>query len=277
RFQSMEEFGVALGDPEAFAKSPEEVAHLGAVAAAPTAAVPVIEDTPSAKVPSQLSASDAATIVAAKKKPQTTLSGAASESAVRAPAGGGGRRVAIIGGAAVAIAAGVVVAIIKLGPGAATTPPVKPPVVTPAPAPAPTAAVVAPKPPAEVEVAIKSDPPGAQVVRTDGVIVGVTPVTMKLTKGAPALDVELTLEGYRAERRTIASDVNRELDVNLLKAPKHASRSAAAAKPTDAKPADGKPVEAKPAEKPAQAKPAETRPKPDKPGDPDKDLIPAQL
>jgi len=276
RFQSMEEFGVALADPEAFARSPEEVAAAGAAAAAPTAAVPVIEDTPSARVPAQQSSTDAATIVAAKKKPQTTLSGAASESAVRAPTRGGGRgrRVALVGGAAAAVAAIGVVVALKLGGGgaAATAPPVQaPPVAAPA---VVTPAVAAPKPPAEVEVAITSDPPGAQVVRTDGVVVGVTPVKMKLPKGSAPLDVELTLEGYRAEKRTITSDVNREVDVNLLKAPRHAK---AVAKPADAKPAEVKPADAKPADAKPVAKPVEAKPKSDKPGDPDKELIPAQL
>ena len=74
------------------------------------------------------------------------------------------------------------------------------------------------------------------------------------------------------EKRTITADVNRELDVNLLKAPsKRATKSVA--KPGEAKPAEAKPTEAKPAE----AKPAPAKPKDDKPGDPDKDLIPAQL
>jgi hypothetical protein len=137
--------------------------------------------------------------------------------------------------------------------------------VTPAPVPAaaPIAAVTAPKPIERVEVALKSDPLGAKVVRTDGVVVGVTPVTMKLDKGSAPFEVQLELDGYRAEKRTITADVNRELDVNLLKAPSSSKRAAKSV---------GKPSEAKPAEaKPAQAKPA------DKPADPDKELIPAQL
>ncbi len=91
RFQSMEELGVALADPATFARSPGAVAYFGAVAAAPTTSVPVIDDAPSAKVPAAVSASEAATLVAAKKKPDTTLSGAASESAVRERAAGKAR------------------------------------------------------------------------------------------------------------------------------------------------------------------------------------------
>jgi len=133
--------------------------------------------------------------------------------------------------------------------------------------PPPIAAVAPPPKIEQVEIAVKSDPPGAQVVRSDGVVVGVTPVTMKLDKGSPALDVQLSLDGYRAEKRTITSDVNRELDVNLLKAPKAHSTKPVASKPTEAKPAE------KPATKPAEATKPATKPA----ADPDKDLIPAQL
>jgi hypothetical protein len=227
-----------------------------------------------------VSTTDAATVIAQKKKADTTLSGAASESAVREPApatttasAGRGRRAAIIGATAVAVAAVAVVAVLKLGGGSAATPtptPMPTPTVTtpaPLPAAAPIAAVTTPKAPERVEVALRSDPVGAKVVRTDGVVVGVTPVTMKLDKGSAPFEVQLELDGYRAEKRTITADVNRELDVNLLKAPssRHAGKSVA--KPSEAKPGEAKPAQAKP----AQAKPA------DKPADPDKDLIPAQL
>ena len=272
RFQSMEEFRVALGDPAKFAASPDAVAQIGAAMAAPTASVPVpvIIDSPSGS--KSASTTDQATLVATKK-PNTTLSGAAAESsAVREPLpqqAARSRRVAVIGASAAVVAAAGVIAILKLGGGGPTVQPqptvTAPPVTTPAP---PIAAVAPPKI-EQVEVAVKSDPPGAQVVRADGVIVGVTPVTMKLDKGSPALDVQLSLDGYRPEKRTIVSDVNRELDVNLLKAPK----AHAATKPVATKPAEAtKP----PATKPAEAtKPPAT--KPDKATDPDKDLIPAQL
>ena len=267
----MEEFRVALGDPAKFAASPEQVAQIGAAMAAPTASVPVpvIIDSPSG--PRSASTTDQATLVATKKA-ITTLSGAAAESsAVREPAAkpaGGGRRAAIIGGTAALVAAAGVIAVLKLGGGgAAQQPPATvtaPPVTTPA----VTTPAVAPPPKIEkVEIAVKSDPPGAQVVRSDGVIVGVTPVTMTLDKGSPSLDVQLTLDGYRAEKRTITSDVNRELDVNLLKAPKSHSTKPVATKPTETKPAE------KPATKPAEA----TKPASKPATDPDKDLIPAQL
>ena len=281
RFQSMEEFRVALSDPEAFARSPSAVAEVAAVMAAATATLPVPAE-PAApsitsavtKMPSQ--SEGVATIIAVKKK-NTTLSGAASESEVREPArSGGGRRVAVIGGVGAVVAAAAVLAIVKLGGSGATAPapkPAPPAVVTP-----PVAAVATPKPVEQVEVAVKSDPAGAQVVRTDGVVVGSTPVTLKLDKGSPALEVQLNLDGYRTEKRTISSDVNREIDVNLLKAPvKRVSKPSAAAtatKPALTKPAEAKPAEAPPATKPAETKPAETKPK-----EPNSDwlLMPTQL
>ncbi len=286
RFQSMEEFGVALSDPAAFARSPGAVAYFGAVAAAPTTSVPAINDAPSGPTVAPVaSAPDAATIIATKKKADTTLSGAASESAVREPARGGTRRAAVIGAGAVAVvAAAGVVAFLKLGGGAAATTPAVTVAAPPAVA-APVAAAPQARPPEQVEVAVRSDPPGAKVVRTDGVIVGVTPVKMRLDKGSPALEVELNLEGYRSEKRTITSDLNRELDVNLLKEPtRHGARTATASRPAEAKPPGAKPLEVKPAApapvvtKPAEVTPAVAKPaKEDKPADPDKELIPAQL
>jgi eukaryotic-like serine/threonine-protein kinase len=256
RFQSMEELGVALADPEKFAASPGVVAQLGAAAAATTAAVPIIDEPKSG--PLAKATADQATLVATKKA-NTTLSGAASE--VRAPAPKS-RRVALIG-AAVGVAAAVGIAAVALKSSGTKPTASLPPTMTAPVSPAP---VVAPPPvekkPENVEVELKSDPPGASVVRSDGTVVGVTPVTMKLEKGSPALEVQLSLDGYRTEKRTITADNNREIDVNLLKAPTRKS---------GAKPASV----ARPAE-PAK-EPAATKPKDDKAVDPDKDLIPAQL
>jgi eukaryotic-like serine/threonine-protein kinase len=243
RFQSMEQLAIALGDPEAFARSPDAVANAGAAAAAVTAAVAVVADAPSG--PQRESSQEAATMVAVRKQ-NTTLSGAASESAVREPARGGRSRVAILGGGVIVVAAVAVLAIVKFGGSAAQQQQPPPPPV----------ATVAPPPPIErVEVAVKSDPPGAQVVRTDGVIVGMTPVTMKLDKGSASLEVQLNLDGYRSEKRMITTDLNREIDVNLLRAPAKRPIKPAAkmAKPAETKPSETKPVEAKP----AAAKPKE--------------------
>src|SRR5207245_8394943 len=97
RFQSMEEFGVALSDPQKYRESPGSVADYGAVAAAPTTSVPVMaafeEKSGATGKVVALSSNDAATVVAQKKKSNTTLSGAASE--VRAPSGAR-KRVAVI-------------------------------------------------------------------------------------------------------------------------------------------------------------------------------------
>ena len=248
------------------------------MAAAPTTSVPAIEVVPSGPArAAERSAPEAATVVAPKKKSNTTLSSAASESApatvVRT-----GRRLALVGGGAAA-AVLVVLALIRLASGGAAS-------TTRTVAPAP-AAAANPRPVEQVEVAINSDPPGAKLVRTDGVIVGVTPVTLRLDKGSPALEMQLDLDGYRSERRIITSELNRELDVNLVKAParrapattplatvvKPAAPKAGAARPVAASTAAPEPVEAKPVATPLAA----PKPKPDQPVDPDKELIPAQF
>ena len=67
-----------------------------------------------------------------------------------------------------------------------------------------------------------------------------TPLTIKTAKGGKPLDVQLQLDGYRGEKRTIGTDVNRELSFALVKdapapaaTPAPARRKKAAAKPED--------------------------------------------
>jgi eukaryotic-like serine/threonine-protein kinase len=232
RFQSMEELGVALADPAAFALSPSAVAAAGAVAAAPTTSVPVVSDEPAAP-----SSTGAQTVVAQKKK-DTTLSAAASE--VREPPAKS-RRLAVIGSAAALVAVGAVIAVLKFGGGGAASP-------SPLPAPLPSASLsptaVAP---AQIEIALKSDPEGAEVVRVaeSDRVVGKTPLVLKLQKGSASFAVQLKLDGYRTEERTLTADVNREVDVNLLKLP---PVTPVASKRDRVKPVAAKPVESKPAE-----------------------------
>jgi tRNA A-37 threonylcarbamoyl transferase component Bud32 len=268
RFQSMEAFGVALGDPAAFALSPGAVAVAGAVAAAPTTEVAAVSDAP-APAPSSTGAQ---TVVAAKKK-DTTLSGAASE--VREPPRKS-RRVAVIGSAAALVAAGAVVVVLKLGGGGGTASPL-PPLAAPLATPSVAQATSAPVAPVEIEVALKSDPEGAEVVRVadSDRVVGKTPLTLKLPKGSAPFEVQLKLDGYRTEQRILTADVNREVDVNLLKLPPvtpATSKRDRGAKPIAAKPTEAKTPETKPPIK-EESKPAQTK----KPADEDKALIQPEL
>ena len=292
RFQSMEEMAAALADPEAYAASPAVVAAAARVAAAPTTAVPVVSydppsgaqpvppapapgGTPPAPIPSSPSSpsspshSDAATVVASTrgKRVDTTLSSAASE--VRPPATGRRRLAVVAVTAAAAMAAAIVV--IRFGGGGAAAPLASPA----APVVAATATVKPPEPAAAppvaaVLVSLTTQPPGAAVVRADDPahVVGVTPLTMKLVKGSPGFDVQLSLDGYRVERRAISSDVNREIDVNLLQQP--------------SAPAPGAARRQRPASRPAAPTPsASPAPAPEKipaaPVDDDKKLVAPEL
>jgi serine/threonine protein kinase len=219
RFQSMEEFGVALANPTAYAMSPQAVAMAGLVASAPTTALPSVNPEPSGAhpMPQPVTPSSQATTVHSKR-PNTTLSGAASE--VREPAGKG-RRLAVIGtSAAVGVAALALVMFrgahdVTPTPAAVPLPAAQP--VTPTPTPAPPPA--APKPPAMVELSVTTDPPGAQVTRSDSgdAPVGVTPLVIKVAQGSPDLVVGFKLDGYKAETRTIKTDVARDVEVALTK------------------------------------------------------------
>ena len=121
----------------------------------------------------------------------------------------------------------------------------------------------------KIVVKVTSDPAGASVKRGDDVL-GTTPLTLELQKGAPGYDVTLALDGYRPETRVIASDVNREIDVNLLAEPHRAAGKSARHAATEKAP---DPAAQKATEKPAVAQPVEKKDKApaDKPKSPDDD------
>jgi eukaryotic-like serine/threonine-protein kinase len=241
RFQTMEEFGLALADPAAYAASPDAIARAGRVAASPTTSVPAVRDKsgPMAATAIASGIGNASGSVAAVgnasgsvaavgnatgpvavggeqatvlgKKENTTLSAAASE--VREPAKKGGR-VAAIGAVAALAIAGAVGFVAFRGK---DSPPPAPVVVAPAPTPAPAAAPPAPAKPEQIVIKLSSTPPGASVTRGNAPL-GVTPLTMNVDKGAPKFDVALALDGYKAETRTIDTEYSSALEVALMKA-----------------------------------------------------------
>jgi serine/threonine protein kinase len=98
--------------------------------------------------------------------------------------------------------------------------------------------VEAPKPPPPVPpvddtvtVTVSSDPPGAKVYRADKSEAEneLTPISFKLKKGAPPFDVQLRVEGYLPQTRTIASDESVKVMVPLVKIPGAAKPVAAVA------------------------------------------------
>jgi serine/threonine-protein kinase len=119
----------------------------------------------------------------------------------------GGRWIGVGAGAALALAAAVTVAVMSRDRRAA------PAVEAPPPPAAPAAA--------HVRVLVSSEPPGARVVRLDTrAVVGETPVTLELDKGAPAVEIELARAGYAVERRLVTTDASRE--IVLVLAPERA-------------------------------------------------------
>jgi hypothetical protein len=89
---------------------------------------------------------------------------------------------------------------------AAPTPPVE---VTPAATPAPTA----PTAPRLVEIALRSDPPGADVY--DGARhLGATPLKVKHTPGGEAMQLSFHRSGYHEMKKSVVPD--RDLDIEVL-------------------------------------------------------------
>jgi eukaryotic-like serine/threonine-protein kinase len=200
RFQDMGEFLAALSDPAAHARQWRGLpAHV-----APTLQRTVAELRPQLgdggrRGPTSGLASTA----------PTTLEGAAAEVA-HAPSSRRTGRSSLWAGLAVgAVAvAGGIVGVSRLGAGAHdATPAVAPP------------AQVAPLPaaPAEVTITVASDPPGARVQRADRAEAEPqrTPISFKLHRGDPSFDVQLRLDGYAAQTRTITAESSTSMLIAL--------------------------------------------------------------
>ncbi|MDB4971013.1 MAG: serine/threonine protein kinase [Myxococcales bacterium] len=276
RFQSMEEFGVALSDPQKYLTSPGAVAFYGSVAAAHTTSVPAmtLDEKSGAHGPVAVSSNDAATLVATKKKRDTTLSAAASE--VRSPSGSR-KRVAVISSTVGVVVLGAAAALL-LRPTTASVPAPQP-VVTQAPVAAAAAQpVAAAAKPESVVVKLVSEPAGATVLWGDKIL-GSTPFELTMNRGEPSRDVQLKFDGYRPEMRTLASDANREIGVNLVRLPSSTKRPGKATavkgepkpEPTKAEPTRAEPT------KPEPTKPEPAKAEPAKPVDEDKKLVAPEL
>ena len=106
----------------------------------------------------------------------------------------------------------------------AVEPPATPAATTTA-ATTPPTATETPKPTAppgdEISVTVASDPLGAKVYRADKSEAETqpTPITFKMHRGDPSFDIQLRLEGYLPQTRTITSDESVKLLVSLAKNP----------------------------------------------------------
>jgi serine/threonine-protein kinase len=109
-------------------------------------------------------------------------------------------------------------------PAASSAPAEPAPVAAPTPPPPPPPPPVAPVPEesAQVEVEVRSRPPGAQVTRRDtGELLGQTPVTLKLPRAESEVPLLLSLDGYEPLQRSVkpSRDMSMEVALAVLKKP----------------------------------------------------------
>ncbi len=205
RFQSMDEFSLALDEPQQFLAGkttgsdfvfkplfPDEPSRVGPLPGPDSGSHPVDATT---KPPSGVTP----IIDPNAAKPRTTLSGAASELGRS-----GSKRASSL------LAAAAVVATLGGGTGLylwrshnialqlAQQP-------------------VAPPPVEQLLVRFTTNPPGADVVRADGTFAGKTPVELHVAKGAPGFDVQLRLAGYKTSTRSVATDISQAISIDLDK------------------------------------------------------------
>ena len=219
RFQTMQEFLAAVENPEAHLAQWQGLPEYSSATATPSApTMPAME----AVRPGM-----AAPTAAPGGSPRpTTLEGAAAEVTLppmRRPRPGRAPLIAI--GAAVVALAGVGG---WIGLSSSKKPSSGPTIdstttTTTAPPPVADTAKTTPPPTAsdEVSVTVTSDPLGAKVYRADKSEAETqpTPITFKMRHGDPPFDVQLRLEGYKSETRTITSDQSAKLAVSLAKLP----------------------------------------------------------
>jgi serine/threonine-protein kinase len=70
-----------------------------------------------------------------------------------------------------------------------------------------------------ITITITSEPSGAHVIRADqgGADIGETPLDIKAKKGDPAFDVQIRLDGYKAQTRSVSTNNSREVLVVMTK------------------------------------------------------------
>ena len=211
RFQGMEDFRVAMLDPERYALSPSIVPTPGplagyggqTIAALPQAGAGVARNggtqlgAPAAPMPSTFRDS-AVSVEADEVIPKS--------------------RGALLAGILVAaLAVGGVAAFLVVRAGSnGRVPPVQPAATSPAPAPAPPLPPVAPAVPAKVTIKFRSDPVGAAVTRKDsGETLGVTPFEIELSQSKSPLDVVFKKANFKEASRSIVPEESSLLDAAL--------------------------------------------------------------
>jgi serine/threonine-protein kinase len=192
RFQSMEEFAAALGDP----------AWYGAM-----------QVRASAQMPTTVSNTGRPPLGAPGVRPITTLSGAASEVSGPVPllprdqAAPTSSRTGVWVVLSLLVLGGAGGGFFFLRSGGAST--AAQPVAAPKqPDPVPAA-------PAKVKIKFVSSPAHAKVVRADGTVVGTTPAVLELERDSSSFGVSFSLDGYQTARRNVATSDDLEINVTL--------------------------------------------------------------
>jgi serine/threonine-protein kinase len=201
RFQSMDEFAAAIGDP----------AWYGAMSAQRASASmnTVVANT-----------GRGAAISNGGPRPITTLSGAASEVSGPVPlmsrdelGGGGKSRAGLFAVLGLLVLGGAGGGFWFLRGGAPVSTTAAQPTAAPPTAPA---QVAAPATPEKVKIRFLSTPSHAKVKRADGTLIGTTPTSVEVDRGSEGFDVAIQADGYQVAHRSIATDSDRELDIGLV-------------------------------------------------------------
>ena len=230
RFRGMEDFRVAMLDPERYALAPSIVPTPGPLSGygadrgiAPTRLMDAKAS--SEVVPAQGVALDA--------RPGS----ADSEEAIPKSHGA-----LLIGILAAALVAGGVAAFLVVRSGSSGPPATVQPVVSkPAPAPAPPPPEAAAAPPAKVTIKFRSEPLGAAVARTDnGEQLGVTPFEIEVPQGKSPLAVVFKKPDFKDVSRSIVPQESGLLDATLEAATAPAAKPAPRTAKSGAKPSAGR-------------------------------------
>jgi serine/threonine-protein kinase len=209
RFHGMEDFRVAMMNPERYAAAPSIVPTPGPLAGYGAEPSRLSDGKPSGQVlVGDLGAS-------AAPMPSTFREAAGSVEGEEAiPKSHGALLAGIL---AAALVAGGVAAFLVVRSGSSSQPAtVQKAVSTPAPAPVPPPPQAAPAPPAKVSIKFRSEPVGAAVARKDtGEQLGVTPFEIEVPRGQSSLAVVFKKANFKDVSRSIVPQESGLLDATL--------------------------------------------------------------
>jgi len=238
RFRGMEDFRVAMLDPERYALAPSIVPTPGPLSGYGTdagmAPTRLMDSQPSAKVALSEGAGPAPHVAPVPSSSREAAVSAEGEEAIPKSHGA-----LLIGILAAALVAGGVAAFLVVRSGSSGPPAtVQQAVSKPAPAPAPPPPEAAPAPPAKVTIKFRSEPIGAVVARADnGEQLGVTPFEIEVHQEKSPLAVVFKKPDFKDAARSIVPQESGLLDATLeaatAAAPKPLARTAkSGAKPS---------------------------------------------